>query len=223
MCTNHHRHRRVLAASLTVMVLALVGCSSSPETEDGLSSPSSVASSTTTASTSTAPPTTSMPTPTTAPAPPTTVPEPVHGSPDRIKIDSIGVDAPIVDLQRAADQTLEVPGWDDAGWWERGPEPGERGPAVIAGHVDSKAGPAVFYRLRDLQPGAPIQVTLDDGRNVTFTVDRTERFDKDAFPTLDVYGITDGAELRLITCDGDFDRSVGHYEDNLVVFATLAV
>ena len=220
MCTNHHRHRRVLATSLIVVVLALASCSSSSETEDGLSSPSSVSSSTTTASTTTPPTYTAAPAPTTAPAP--TVPEPVHGSPDRIKIDSIGVDAPIVDLQRAADQTLEVPGWDDAGWWERGPEPGERGPAVIAGHVDSKAGPAVFYRLRDLQPGAPIEVLLDDGRNVTFTVDRTERFAKDAFPTLDVYGITDGSELRLITCDGDFDRSVGHYEDNLVVYATLA-
>ncbi len=223
MCTNHHRHRRVLATSLIVVVLALAGCSSSPETEDGLSSPSSVSSSTTTPTTTTAPTRSTTPAPTPAPAPTPPVPEPVHGSPDRITIDSIGVDAPIVDLQRAADQTLEVPGWDDAGWWERGPEPGERGPAVISGHVDSKSGPAVFYRLRELKAGDPIQVLLDDGRNVTFKVDRTERFAKDAFPTLDVYGLTDGAELRLITCDGDFDRSVGHYKDNLVVFATVAV
>lgn len=223
MRTHHHRHRRVLATSLIVVVLALVSCSSSSETEGELSSSSSVSSSTSTAPTTTAPPATTTPAPTTAPAPATTVPEPVHGSPDRIMIDSIGVDAPVIDLQRADDQTLEVPGWDDAGWWERGPEPGERGPAVIAGHVDSKSGPAVFYRLRDLQPGDPIQVLLDDGRTVTFDVDRTESFAKNAFPTLDVYGLTDGAELRLITCDGDFDRSVGHYEDNLVVFATMAV
>ena len=218
MHTHHHRHRRTLAASLIVMVLALVGCSSSSETGGELSSSSSVSSSTTTAPTTTTEATATA----TAPAPTTTVPEPVHGSPDRIMIDSIGVDAPVVDLQRADDQTLEVPGWDDAGWWDRGPEPGERGPAVIAGHVDSKAGPAVFYRLRDVQPGDPIRVLLDDGRTVTYLVDRTERFAKDAFPSLDVYGLTDGAELRLITCDGDFDRSVGHYEDNLVVFATLA-
>ena len=223
MRSHHHRHRRNLATSLIVVVLALVGCSSSSDTGDGLSSPSPVSSSTTAPATTSTPKVADPPTTpaTTTPKPTTAVPASIHGTPDRLQIDSIGVDAPVVDLQRSADQTLEVPGWDDAGWWDRGPEPGDRGPAVIAGHVDSKSGPAVFYRLRDLKPGEPIRVVLDDGRTVTFTVDRSERFAKDAFPTLDVYGLTPGPELRLITCDGDFDRSVGHYVDNLVVYATL--
>lgn len=161
--------------------------------------------------------TTTSVTPTTSPAP-----IPVQGPPASIAIPAIGVDATVVDLARSADGTLEVPGWDDAGWWERGPQPGERGPAVIVGHVDSKAGPAVFFELERLVAGDEVVVTLDDGRAVTYVVQRSTRFAKDAFPTMDVYGLTDGPELRLITCDGEFDRSTGHYVDNLVVFATLA-
>jgi len=140
-----------------------------------------------------------------------------------VVIPDIGVDAPVVDLGRNPDGTLQVPDWQDAGWYARGPEAGERGPAVIVGHVDSEAGPAVFYRLDELQPGAPIDVDLDDGAgSVRYLVDRIERFPKDAFPTLDVYGLTPGPELRLITCDGEFDTSTGHYVDNLVVYATIA-
>jgi sortase (surface protein transpeptidase) len=94
---------------------------------------------------------------------------------------------------------------------------------VVVGHVDSQDGPAVFYRLGELQPGDTIDIALDDGTStVTYTVDRTERFPKDAFPTLQVYGLTPGPELRLITCDGEFDASTGHYVDNLVVYATIA-
>lgn len=137
-------------------------------------------------------------------------------------IPSIAVDAPVVDLARNPDGTLAVPGWDDAGWWERGPEMGERGPAVIVGHVDSRRGPAVFHRLDELRPGDTVDVTLDGGGSVGYVVDRTERFAKDAFPSLDVYGLTPGPELRLITCDGEFDAATGHYVDNLVVFARIA-
>lgn len=137
-------------------------------------------------------------------------------------IPSIAVDAPVVDLARDADGSLAVPGWDDTGWWERGPEIGERGPAVIVGHVDSQQGPAVFHRLDELRPGDTVEVALDGGGTVRYTVDRTERFAKDAFPSLAVYGLTPGPELRLITCDGEFDTTTGHYVDNLVVFAHVA-
>lgn len=166
----------------------------------------------------TAPPTTS----TTAPPPTAEADETASGTPARVRIPRIGVDAPVVDLGMNADGTLQVPDWQDAGWWERGPQPGERGPAVIVGHVDSTAGPAIFYRLREVVPGDVIEVDLDGGGATRFVVQRLERFAKDAFPTLDVYGLTPGPELRLITCDGEFDRSTRHYVDNLVVFATRA-
>jgi sortase (surface protein transpeptidase) len=145
-----------------------------------------------------------------------------RGTPERIAIASIGVEAPVVDLNKNPDGTLEVPDWQDAGWWERGPEPGERGPAVIVGHVDSQAGPAVFARLEELAPGDVIDIRLDGGGTASYVVDRAERFAKDAFPTRDVYELTAGPELRLITCDGEFDEATGHYVDNLVVFATPA-
>jgi hypothetical protein len=139
-----------------------------------------------------------------------------------VVIPSIAVDARVVDLSKNPDGTLRVPGWDDTGWWQRGPEPGARGPAVIVGHVDSTAGPAVFFRLEELKAGDRIDVALDGGGTVPYAVERTEGFAKDAFPTLDVYGLTPGPELRLITCDGELDTATGHDVDNLVVFATAA-
>lgn len=145
-----------------------------------------------------------------------------RGTPAHVRLPSIGVDAPVVDLGKNPDGTLEVPDWQEAGWWRRGPEPGERGPAVIVGHVDSQSGPAIFSRLDELRAGDLIEVALDQGGTARYRVDRSERFAKDAFPTRDVYELTPGPELRLITCDGEFDSSTGHYVDNLVVFATPA-
>lgn len=118
---------------------------------------------------------------------------------------------------------LEVPkSFGDAGWFSPGPSPGQLGPAVIAGHVDSKAGPAVFYRLGDLRHGDAIAVGRDDGTTAHFVVDHVEEYPKDRFPTSDVYGnTTNRAELRLITCGGDFNHGTGHYLDNIVVFAHL--
>lgn len=143
-------------------------------------------------------------------------------SPARVVIPRIDVNAPVIDLGLADDGTLEVPqDYDDTGWYTEGPEPGARGPAVIAGHVDSKTGPAVFYRLDELTRGDTIRVIGDDGTVTEFTVDRLKRFPKTEFPTLDVYGLTPGPQLRLITCGGSFDQSTGHYRDNTVVYASL--
>lgn len=166
-----------------------------------------------------APPPTTAASPTTAPEPaPTAAPAPAV--PERISIPSIGVDAPVGRLGLLPDRTLEVPtDWDATGWYEGGPKPGERGPAVIAGHVDSKSGPAVFYDLRDLQPGAQVDMIAGDGTITTFEVTGTERYPKGEFPTVEVYGLTPDPELRLITCDGEFNSDIGHYDDNLVVSA----
>lgn len=144
--------------------------------------------------------------------------------PTAVVIPSIGVEASLVDLGLNPDRTLEVPedDYDDAGWYQQGPKPGELGPAVVVGHVDSYDGPAVFYELERLQPGAEVGVRYDNGEVVRFTVERLEQHEKASFPTEAVYGETDDHALRLITCGGPFDRGEGHYDDNVIVFATLA-
>ncbi len=141
--------------------------------------------------------------------------------PARITIPSIGVDSALVDLGIAGDGTIQVPtDVQQAGWLGTSPAPGQRGPAVIAGHVDSKTGPAVFFKLRTLAVGASIIVTRRDGSQVTFTVDGSQNFAKTGFPTQATYGPVPGPALRLITCGGDYVKSAGGYQDNLVVFAS---
>jgi hypothetical protein len=108
-----------------------------------------------------------------------------------------------------------------AGWFAGGVRPGDPGPAVIAGHLDSRTGAAVFTELATLRPGAAVLVTGADGRQVTFTVELVRTYPKSGFPTNEVYGATPDAQLRLITCGGGFDRSRGHYLDNVVVYASV--
>jgi LPXTG-site transpeptidase (sortase) family protein len=142
--------------------------------------------------------------------------------PVRLQIPAIDVSTPLVKLGRLPDGSLEVPkAWDTAGWYDQGPRPGQPGPAVILGHVDSKSGPAVFYQLRALRPGDTVRVGLADGRMLTFRVQRLQRYPKDEFPTEAVYFPTLNRELRLITCGGDFDYARHSYVDNIVVYATL--
>ena len=109
--------------------------------------------------------------------------------PRRIAIPAIGVSARVVPLHRDADGTMQTPRvWQKAGWYEPGPEPGERGPAVIAGHVDSTDGPAVFYRLRELHRGNLIMIRRADGTLLSFRVEGLERWPKSEFPTRRVFG-----------------------------------
>ena len=143
--------------------------------------------------------------------------------PVRLQIPAIDVSTPLVKLGRLPDGSLEVPkDWDTAGWYDKGPRPGQPGPAVILGHVDSKTGPAVFYQLRALRPGDIVRVGLADGRILVFRVQRVQRYPKDEFPTEAVYFPTLNRELRLITCGGEFDYAARSYRDNIVVYATLA-
>jgi sortase (surface protein transpeptidase) len=142
--------------------------------------------------------------------------------PVRLQIPAIAVSTPLVRLGRLPDGSIEVPrDWGTAGWYDRGPRPGQPGPAVILGHVDSRTGPAVFYRLRDLRPPDIVRVGLADGRVLAFRVQRIDRYPKDHFPTEAVYFPTLNRELRLITCGGEFDYAKGSYRDNIVVYATL--
>jgi sortase (surface protein transpeptidase) len=143
--------------------------------------------------------------------------------PVRLRIPSIEVETELEQLGRSPDKSIEVPRQpSSAGWWTGGSRPGQVGPAVILGHVDSRTGPAVFYRLRELDAGDEILVDRADGTTARFLVTSRANYDKDEFPSDLVYYPTLRAELRLVTCGGPFDRSTGHYRDNFVVFATQA-
>lgn len=144
-----------------------------------------------------------------------------RGEPTRVIIPDIGVDAGLVRLGLQTDGAMEVPDFGLAGWYAEGPEPGRAGPAVIAAHVDSRAGPDVFYRLGDLTVGDEIHVVYDSGDDVTFRVDSREQTPKDELPVDTIWPTTNDRLLTLITCGGEFDRTARHYEDNLIVYTTL--
>lgn len=148
------------------------------------------------------------------------VPETRGLDPARIRIPSIGVDADVIDLGLNPDGTLEVPdNFANTGWFSKGPQPGKHGASVVAGHIDSTDGPAVFYRLDELVEGDQVIVESPEGDTVTFQIETVEQFDKDEFPTERVYSFTPGPTLRLVTCGGPFNDTIGHYEDNIIAFA----
>lgn len=140
---------------------------------------------------------------------------PVH-----LQVPSIGVDSDLEPLGLLPDKTLKSPSlFERAGWYAGGVRPGDPGPAVIAGHVDSVSGPAVFFRLRTIAVGASVAVKQSNGATVHFVVDSVREYPKNKFPTEAVYGPTPLPELRLITCTGDFDYAARSYLDNLVASA----
>jgi sortase (surface protein transpeptidase) len=108
-----------------------------------------------------------------------------------------------------------------AGWYRYGPVPGQLGPAVILGHVTTRNGGAVFRRLRELRRNDKVRVMLSDGTTAEFTVDGAEQIGKTIFPTNRVYGNLTNSGLRLITCGGSYNHKTGHYNDNIIVYATL--
>ena len=157
--------------------------------------------------------------------PPAAAPGPAAAPvrPVAVSIPALAVAGPLEELVADAD-TGELAAPADparAGWYAAGVVPGDQGPAVIGGHVDSRSGPGVFFRLRTLHPGDLIDVTRSDGRTVHFSVIAVALYPKDRFPTEAVYGPTSGPELRLVTCGGTFDRSARSYDDNVVVDAAL--
>lgn len=160
----------------------------------------------------------------TRPSPSPTLAGMPRSQPTRITIPRIGVDAPTVPLGLDRNQQIAVPPLNQpnaAGWYQLGPSPGEVGTAVVVGHVDSRAtGRAVFFRLGALKPGDTIDVLRKDGKKARFTVDGVARYPKKKLPLNLVYGHTGKAQLRVITCGGDYDKAAKSYKDNIVVFAT---
>ncbi|MEH1101723.1 class F sortase [Micromonospora sp. CPCC 205561] len=141
-----------------------------------------------------------------------------------IAIDPIDVRAPVHGVGIATDGSIAVPDAaraQEAAWYDRGPTPGQYGPSVIVGHVDTTTGPAVFHRLRDLRDGDRIEVARQDRSVAVFEVDSVERFDKDRLPVDEVYGDFSRPRLRLITCGGRWVGGQTGYADNVVVFASL--
>lgn len=146
--------------------------------------------------------------------------------PTSLSIPAIGVEgSPVLRMKPLPDGGIEVPPLEDtrsSGWYTGSPTPGEVGPSVILGHVDSaKNGPSVFYRLGELTPGDEVRIDRADGTLATFRVDAVREYPKNQFPTEVVYGNLDRAGLRLITCGGTFNPRSGHYESNVIAFASL--
>jgi hypothetical protein len=140
-----------------------------------------------------------------------------------LTIPAIGVKAPIINLGLNPNGTLQVPRTTTVvGWYTGSPRPGAIGSAVIAGHVDSRTGPGIFFWLKNLRPGDRIYVRRADGTLAVFTVTAVRKYPKSNFPTPLVYGPVPDAELRLITCGGTFDYARGSYLSNVVVYARLS-
>lgn len=156
-----------------------------------------------------------------APAP-VAVPAASVPAPASLTVPAIDLDVPLGRLTLDDAGAVRPPARpSDAGWVEVSARPGRPGPAVLAGHLDSRVGPAVFARLGELRPGDRVEVEMDDGSRVAYVVRRTEQHPKDAFPTEAVYGASPVPTLRLVTCGGTVDPRTGHYRDNVVVYADL--
>jgi sortase (surface protein transpeptidase) len=142
--------------------------------------------------------------------------------PVALSIPAIGLSVPLSQLGLNPDGTVQVPtDFQEPGWFEPGPSPGQLGSAVILGHVDSYQGPAVFFLLRTLLTGDHVDVTLADGTIADFAVYTVVQYSKSGFPSQLVYDPHGYSALQLVTCGGTFDSQTGHYLSNIVVYTSL--
>lgn len=201
--------RILIVASLAMLAGVLVALAAWPSSEPRSDLAQVAAAPPTTASTSTTVPSTTT---TVAPQPPA-----------RLRIPSIGVDAPVVPVGLEADGSMEIPGATEVGWYEPGVRPGStQGSAVLAAHVDYGGQPGAFFDLRSLPEGAEVFVVGPDGHELRFVVDGRLQVDKEELPVEELFRSAGPPTLTLITCGGSFDRSARHYDDNIVVRAAPA-
>ncbi|MER7731900.1 class F sortase [Streptomyces erythrochromogenes] len=211
--TGHSRRRSPWGAIALVMLTGLAMVRNGVNIDDGPPQPTAASAVAVTADQLPANP----------PKPPPDMELLEHSSVQRIRIPTIGVDAPVMTVGLDAEGWIDAPPPQDrnlAGWYLNGISPGQRGSAVIVGHVDNAQGPAVFYGLGSVKPGNQIEVERYDGRTAVFEVYGVEVFSKEAFPGARVYGDTGHAELRVITCGGGYSKARG-YDGNVVVFARM--
>jgi sortase (surface protein transpeptidase) len=193
--------RKRLGAAAVLVAALVAGCGSPPSSD-----PRPVPGTSTTT--------------TTTPGAPAAVAEPVE-----VTIPAIDATSSLVGLGLNEDQTVRVPPVEEpmqASWFTGAPKPGEPGPAIVLGHVNGGGQAGIFHRLHELAAGDEVLIRRADGTTVRFVVSRVDRVPKDDFPTDQVYGNTQGPELRLITCGGVFDREEHSYVDNVIVYATVA-
>lgn len=143
--------------------------------------------------------------------------------PTRITIPNTNIDSAIKPVGLLADGSIETPGLNEevVGWYKLGKSPGEKGTAVIVGHIDTYKGPSVFYQLFLLTPGMEIHIEREDKKELTFIVSEVTEYRQADFPAEKIYSNTENASLRLITCSGTYNHSTGRYSHNLVVFADI--
>lgn len=220
----------VSAAAGILFLLAVAGCGTGNNGTPGNSFPTSTSASSPASSGSSLTPTPAA----TTPAPvaavastPAQQPSPVMSAstPVTLAIASIGVRTDLLHLGLQENGSLEVPkdigDGAPASWYNGSPAPGTRGPSVILGHVNALGGnTGVFAELQKLKSGDEITVSRTDGSLAVFIVDGGARYSKNEFPTFEVYGNTESAELRLVTCDG-YDPATGLFDDNYVIYAKL--
>jgi Sortase domain len=148
-----------------------------------------------------------------------------RSTPTHLSIPAIGVSSRLLSLGLNSDHTVQVPPLDDvakAGWYRYSPSPGQLGPSILLGHIDSaKSGPGVFFKLGGLRKGNMVSIRRADNTVAVFRVDAVAEYAKKRFPANTVYGDTDNAALRLITCGGRFNSSAHSYVDNIVAYASL--
>jgi sortase (surface protein transpeptidase) len=143
--------------------------------------------------------------------------------PVRLRIPALHVSSKLIDLDLQPDGSVQVPDTAaKAGWYDRGPRPGQPGPAVILGHVDSHRRPGIFFNLYRVRSGTLVEVDRSDGSTVAFRITKVARVAKTRFPTDLVYAPTLDPTLRLVTCGGSFDHTRGSYRDNIIAFAEAA-
>jgi LPXTG-site transpeptidase (sortase) family protein len=141
-------------------------------------------------------------------------------TPIGLTVESLDItSAPIVDVGVESNGEMEIPGAREIGWYRFGPVPGESGSAVLAAHIAFNGRDGVFRDLDDLEVGDVVEVSFDDGSSKRFRVTETAQYAKDELPIDRVFAKGGAPELTLITCGGDFNRSLRSYSDNVVAYA----
>ncbi|MDX2392912.1 MULTISPECIES: class F sortase [unclassified Streptomyces] len=146
--------------------------------------------------------------------------------PARVDVPSIGVQAPVISRGLDSRGSIDPPPYElpgTVGWWGAGAAPGAAGTALMVGHVDTKSKPAVFFGLSTVKPGAKIRVARADGSVAEFTVEDVKTYERTEFDPKKAYGprVDGRAELRLVTCGGNYDKAAKQYSANVVVSAYL--